>query len=164
VSIANVRGVSVDIHEVNVRQMSPDEFGEMRATSISSFDDAHIGTLLDALKDSWAWDDRFSFVAIVRDRIIGQVLYTHAILDEQALPARVPKAIGADPRRSVPVPSIVSFRSEVAGHPRLPRCILANRLRWTPLTPNCHRLSDRYRLPLCGEFLRPETQPKRALS
>jgi putative acetyltransferase len=39
------------------------------------------GTLLDALKESWAWNDHFSFVAVIEDRIVGQVLYTHAILD-----------------------------------------------------------------------------------
>jgi putative acetyltransferase len=70
-----------DIDEVLVRAMNSDEFDQMRATSISAFDDPEIGTLLNALRESWAWDDRFSFVAVLRDRIVAQVLYTHAILD-----------------------------------------------------------------------------------
>ena len=73
--------MSFDIDEIVVRPMRPEEFGEMRAASIAAFDDPSIGTLLDALRDSWAWEDRFSFVAVHRDQIVAQVLYTHSILD-----------------------------------------------------------------------------------
>jgi putative acetyltransferase len=81
VSIGSIPDVIFDINEMLVRTMRGDEFDQMRATSIAAFDDPEIGTLVDALKESWAWDDRFSFVAVHRDRIVAQVLYTHAILD-----------------------------------------------------------------------------------
>jgi putative acetyltransferase len=67
---------------VIVRQMAPDEFDATRALSIAAFgDDQHIGVLLDALRASWAWDDGLSFVAEHEGELVGQVLYTHAILD-----------------------------------------------------------------------------------
>jgi putative acetyltransferase len=67
---------------VIVRQMDPDEFSATRELSISAFgDDQHIGRLLDELRDSWAWDDSLSFVAEHRGELVGQVLYTHALVD-----------------------------------------------------------------------------------
>ncbi len=91
--------MSDDVSEITVREMRPAEFSEMRATSIASFDDPTIGTLLDALRDSWAWEDRFSFVATSRDQIVAQVLYTHAILDapELLVPVAVLSPIGVLP-------------------------------------------------------------------
>lgn len=54
----------------------------MRAVSIEAFgDDQHIGVLLDALRDSWAWQDELSFVAELDGSIVGQALYTSALLD-----------------------------------------------------------------------------------
>ncbi len=67
---------------VRVRQMASDEFDAMRGVSVAAFgDDPHIGHLLDALHDSWAWDDGLSFVAECDGDLVGHVLYTHAILD-----------------------------------------------------------------------------------
>jgi putative acetyltransferase len=69
-------------HTVNVRTMRRDEFGTIRDLSIAAFgDDPHIGQLLDALRESWAWDDDLSFVAEDGGEVVGHVLYTHAILD-----------------------------------------------------------------------------------
>jgi putative acetyltransferase len=61
--------------------MRPDEFALVRELSITAFDEPQIGDLLDALLDSWAWDDELSFVAETADEIVGHVLYSHAILD-----------------------------------------------------------------------------------
>lgn len=64
--------------------MSRDEFGAMRELSIAAFGAGHapvIGELLDALRASWAWDDELCFVAEDDGELIGQALYTHAILD-----------------------------------------------------------------------------------
>ena len=70
---------------VTVRVMRRDEMTAMRAVSIAAFDDDQsIGTLIDALASSWAWDDQSSFVAEVGGRLVGQVLFTHAILDAPA--------------------------------------------------------------------------------
>jgi putative acetyltransferase len=67
---------------VRIRQMASHEFDAMRRVSIAAFgDDPNIGHLLDALHDSWAWDDGLSFVAECDGELVGQVLYTHAILD-----------------------------------------------------------------------------------
>ena len=67
---------------VTIRVMREDEFGAMRALSIAAFgDNEEIGTLLDGLRSSWAWDASLSFVADLDGSIVGQVLYTHAILD-----------------------------------------------------------------------------------
>ena len=67
---------------VAVRVMQPAEFDAMRDLSIAAFGgDAVIGQLLDALRESWAWDDGLSFVAVRDGELVGHVLYTHAILD-----------------------------------------------------------------------------------
>ena len=67
---------------VVVRTMERDEFDAMRALSIAAFgNDLVIGELLDALHESWAWEDALSFVAERDGELVGQVLYTHAILD-----------------------------------------------------------------------------------
>ena len=68
--------------QVCTRTMEAGEFNAMREVSVGAFGgDEQIGRLLDALHDSWAWDDDLSFVAERGDEIVGQVLYTHAILD-----------------------------------------------------------------------------------
>ena len=65
--------------------MRGDEFDEMRAVAIAAFDgDARIEPLIDALRASWAWDDALSFVAERDGSIVGQALYTHAIVDAPA--------------------------------------------------------------------------------
>lgn len=65
--------------------MADDEYDQMRAVSIEAFGgDESIGVLLDALRDSWAWSDGLSFVAVLDDELVGQVLYTSAILDAPA--------------------------------------------------------------------------------
>jgi putative acetyltransferase len=62
--------------------MEVSEFNTMREVSVAAFgDDEQIGHLLDALHESWAWDDDLSFVAERDGKLVGQVLYTHAILD-----------------------------------------------------------------------------------
>jgi putative acetyltransferase len=67
---------------VTVRVMRDDEFGAVRALSIAAFgDNQEIGTLLDQLRSSWAWDPSLSFVADLDGSVVGHVLYTHAILD-----------------------------------------------------------------------------------
>jgi putative acetyltransferase len=57
------------------------EFDIVRAVSTAAFGDPPIGDLLDQLHDSWAWRDDLSFVAELDDRLVGHVLYTHAIID-----------------------------------------------------------------------------------
>ena len=70
---------ALDIH---VRPMHADEFAATRALAVSAFgDDESIGLLLDALRYSWAWVDGLSFVAVRGDELVGQVLYTRALLD-----------------------------------------------------------------------------------
>jgi putative acetyltransferase len=67
---------------VTVRQMRPEEFSAMRALSIDAFGgDESIGTFIDSLRASWAWHDSLSFVAESDGHLVGQVLYTQAILD-----------------------------------------------------------------------------------
>lgn len=72
------------MEDVVVRVMHPDEFDQMRQVSVAAFDEPAIGTLLDALRPSWAWDDNLCFVATIGDEIVGQVLYTQSILDAPA--------------------------------------------------------------------------------
>jgi len=61
--------------------MRDDEFAEMRAVCIEAFgDDESLGTLLDALRESWAWIDE-SYIAELDGEIVAQVLYTKATLD-----------------------------------------------------------------------------------
>jgi putative acetyltransferase len=65
-----------------VRVMAPDEFDAMRAVSVAAFgNDESIGELLDGLRDSWAWHDELCFVAVRGDEVVGQVLYSSAIVD-----------------------------------------------------------------------------------
>ena len=61
--------------------MRADEFDVVRTVSIAAFDEPAIGDLLDALHDSWAWQDDLSFVAELKVGVVGHVLYTHAIVD-----------------------------------------------------------------------------------
>ena len=70
------------IDPVVVRRMSADEYPALREVSVAAFDgDPQIGTLLDTLRRSWAWEDELSFVAVRDGEIIGHVLYTHAYVD-----------------------------------------------------------------------------------
>jgi putative acetyltransferase len=65
--------------------MRDDEFPEMRAVAAAAFrGDERIARLIDALRVSWAWDDALSFVAERDGSIVGQALYTHAIVDAPA--------------------------------------------------------------------------------
>ncbi len=65
-----------------VRVMESHEYAAVRALSVAAFgDDPHIGELFDGLHSSWCWDDELSFVAVADGELIGQVLYTHALLD-----------------------------------------------------------------------------------
>ncbi|MEM1335703.1 MAG: N-acetyltransferase, partial [Actinomycetota bacterium] len=61
--------------------------------------DAHIGRLLDELRNSWCWDDELSFVAVHDDELVGQVLYTQAWLDdpERLEPVLVLSPVGVRP-------------------------------------------------------------------
>lgn len=62
--------------------MEPDEFEAMRELSVAAFgDDPTIRVLLDAMRESWSWEDELSFVAVDDGDVVGQVLYSHAILD-----------------------------------------------------------------------------------
>lgn len=71
-----------DSDDVVVRRMDTAEFDEMRAVSVEAFGgDETIGILLEALRDSWGWHDELSFVAVAGGAIVGQVLFTSAILD-----------------------------------------------------------------------------------
>jgi len=67
-----------------IRVMSPDEYPVMRAVSIEAFDEPAIGTLLDELRRSWCWHDELAFVAELNGEIVGQVLYTSALVDAPA--------------------------------------------------------------------------------
>lgn len=54
----------------------------MRDLSVAAFEgDPRIRVLLENLHESWAWDDELSFVAELDGELVGQVLYTHALLD-----------------------------------------------------------------------------------
>jgi putative acetyltransferase len=54
----------------------------MRELAVDAFDgDSQIRDLIDALRDSWAWDDELAFVAEDGGRLVGQVLYTRGLLD-----------------------------------------------------------------------------------
>lgn len=66
---------------VSVRLMEPAEYPAMRRLAVEAFEEDVIGDLLDALRDSWAWSDDRSFVAVDGNEVVGQVLYTGAILD-----------------------------------------------------------------------------------
>lgn len=75
--------------QTTIRVMRPEEFDIMRSVSIAAFDDDSIGVLLDALRDSWVWHDELCFVAECSGEIVGQVLYTQAILDAPKALVRV---------------------------------------------------------------------------
>ncbi len=66
---------------MEVRVMRPDEYVTVRTLSVSAFDDDTIGDLLDDLRDSWAWEDSLSFVALDGNELIGHVLYTRGFVD-----------------------------------------------------------------------------------
>jgi putative acetyltransferase len=79
------REQQVGPERVMVRVMRHDEFEAVRDVSVQAFaGDPTIADLLDALRTSWAWDDRFSFVAERDGDIVGHVLYTHALVDGPA--------------------------------------------------------------------------------
>jgi putative acetyltransferase len=68
--------------QTSVRVMRNDEFVAMRELCVAAFGgDERIGPLLDMLRESWAWEDALSFVAVRDGSIVGQVLYTHSFLD-----------------------------------------------------------------------------------
>ena len=69
------------VTEIKVRVMLPGEYEAMRNVSVAAFDDPSIGELIDSLRASWAWDDELSFVAEQSGDIVGQVLFTEAIVD-----------------------------------------------------------------------------------
>ncbi len=85
--------------DVEIRVMRTDEFAEMRAVCIRAFGDDSLGVLLDALRASWAWSDELSFVAELDGVIVGQVLYTSAIVDapERLEDVLVLSPIGVEP-------------------------------------------------------------------
>jgi putative acetyltransferase len=88
------------MNSLTVRQMHPDEFGAVRALSIDAFGgDESIGTLIDALRASWAWHDELSFVAEFEGKLVGHVLYTRAILDapERLIDVLVLSPVGVTP-------------------------------------------------------------------
>jgi len=65
-----------------VRPMSPEEYSLVRSLAVDAFDgDEHIGELFDELRNSWCWSDELCFVAEEDGSIVGQVLYTQAIVD-----------------------------------------------------------------------------------
>ncbi len=67
--------------EVVVRPLADGEWDAMRDVGVRAFGDETIGGLLDELRASWAWIPELAFVAELDGRIVGQVLYTTAILD-----------------------------------------------------------------------------------
>ncbi|MCU1395556.1 MAG: hypothetical protein JWM34_3984 [Ilumatobacteraceae bacterium] len=86
--------------DVVIRVARDDEFDALCAVSVAAFGgDARIGELLGALRESWAWDERLSFVAELDGVIVGQVLYTHALLDaaRQLVDVLVLSPIGVRP-------------------------------------------------------------------
>lgn len=77
-----VSGSMSSLDGVVVRVMRADEFAAMRAVSVAAFGgDESIGELLDGLRDSWAWHPELCFVAELEGEIVGQVLYSSAIVD-----------------------------------------------------------------------------------
>lgn len=61
--------------------MRPDEYAAVRTLSMATFDDDTIGSLMDDLRNSWAWEDSLSFVALEDDELIGHVLYSRGFVD-----------------------------------------------------------------------------------
>lgn len=78
-----VGGPSEDVGKgAVVRTMRPEEFEQVRDLAVDAFDgDPKIARLLHQLRSSWAWEDELSFVAELDGSVVGQVLYSHAILD-----------------------------------------------------------------------------------
>lgn len=93
--------------DVDVRLMEADEFDEVSQLTVAAFDgDEQIAALLDALRESWAWRDELSFVAVDDGSIVGYVLFTISILDapERLVDVLVLSPVGVRPdvqRRSV---------------------------------------------------------------
>jgi putative acetyltransferase len=80
--------------------MLPSEYTAMRALSISAFGgDESIGVLIDALHQSHAWRDELCFVAEQDGLLVGQVLYTRALLDapQRLISVLVLSPVGVDP-------------------------------------------------------------------
>jgi putative acetyltransferase len=74
--------MTLDEAAVRVRTMRQNEFDAVCELSMVAFGfDPGIQTLLVELRSSWAWDDDLAFVAELDGQLVGQVLYTHAILD-----------------------------------------------------------------------------------
>ena len=64
------------------RVMRPEEWPAARATCVDAFGgDESIGTLLDLLRASWAWEDDLAFVACRGDDVVGCVFFSHAFVD-----------------------------------------------------------------------------------
>lgn len=81
-SIHMSSGAAAQDTDVVIRLMRPEEFDTMRDLSVAAFEgDPQIRVLLENLHESWAWDDELSFVAELDGELVGQVLYTHALLD-----------------------------------------------------------------------------------
>lgn len=81
-SIHMSSGAGTQDADLVIRLMRPEEFDTMRDLSVAAFDgDPQIRVLLDNLNESWAWVDELSFVAELDGELVGQVLYTHALLD-----------------------------------------------------------------------------------
>ena len=66
---------------MDIRVMDSGEYTLVRRLAVAAFDDELIGDLLDDLRDSWAWEDDLSFVAVEDGNPIGHVLYTHGFVD-----------------------------------------------------------------------------------
>lgn len=67
---------------VQVRVMRPEEYPAMLGVAQSAFGgDDGIGDLIDALHESWAWDAALCFVAELGGQLVGQVLYSRALVD-----------------------------------------------------------------------------------
>jgi putative acetyltransferase len=80
--------------------MLPSEYASMRSLSMAAFGaDESIGVLIDALHASPAWRDELSFVAEAEGQLVGQVLYTRALLDapQQLIDVLVLSPIGVVP-------------------------------------------------------------------
>jgi putative acetyltransferase len=62
--------------------MHDDEFSDIRRLEVAAFgDDESIGVLLDALRESWAWEPDLSIVAERESELCAHVLFTRANLD-----------------------------------------------------------------------------------
>lgn len=84
---------------MEVRVMRPGEYAAVRQLSVSTFDDATIGDLLDDLHDSWAWEDPLSYVAVEEGEVVGHVLYSHGFVDA---PTRIVNVLVLSPLAVTP--------------------------------------------------------------